>query len=53
MKRGYYIYITYNRVFGGDVEISAIVGHLVKSDIVPAIDAGATAIHVPARYEWV
>ena len=31
---------------------AAIVGNLIKSDIVPALEAGATAIQVPARYEW-
>jgi putative hydrolase of the HAD superfamily len=29
-----------------------MVGNSIKSDIVPALNAGATAIHVPARYEW-
>ena len=29
-----------------------MIGNSIKSDIVPALEAGATAIHVPARYEW-
>ena len=29
-----------------------MVDNSIKSDIAPALEAGATAIHVPARYEW-
>tara|TARA_B100000787_G_scaffold5350_1_gene4020 strand:+ start:84 stop:632 length:549 start_codon:yes stop_codon:yes gene_type:complete len=43
---------TYNRIFGADVHFAAMIGNSIKSDIVPALDAGATAVHVPARYEW-
>ena len=43
---------TYSTIFGTDVQISAMVGNSIKSDIVPALNAGATAIHIPARYEW-
>lgn len=42
----------YSTIFGADVQISAMVGNSIKSDIVPALNAGAAAIHVPARYEW-
>ena len=43
---------TYSRIFGADVRVAAMVGNSIKSDILPALDAGAAAIHVPARYEW-
>ena len=43
---------TYKRIFSDDVNAAAMVGNSIKSDIVPALEAGATAIHVPARYEW-
>ena len=43
---------TYNKIFGADVKVAAMVGNSIKSDILPALDAGATAIHVPARYDW-
>ena len=29
-----------------------MLGNSIKSDIIPALDAGAAAIHIPARYEW-
>ena len=34
------------------MEIAAVVSNLIKSDIMPAIDAGATVIHAPIRYVW-
>jgi putative hydrolase of the HAD superfamily len=43
---------TYSTIFGADVQISAMVGNSIKSDIVPVLNAGAAAIYVPARYEW-
>ena len=43
---------TYSKIFGTDVKTAAMVGNSIKSDIVPALDAGAAAIHIPARYEW-
>ena len=29
-----------------------MVGNSIKSDIVPGLEAGTTAIHVPTHYEW-
>ena len=44
---------TYRRIFSGQTEGSAMmVGNSVKSDIVPAIDAGYWGIHVPHDLEW-
>ena len=43
---------TYSRIFDADVRVAAMVGNSIKSDILPALDAGAAAIHVPAHYEW-
>ncbi len=46
---------TYIRAFmrhGNGPDRAAMVGNSMKSDIVPAIEAGAWGIHVPARYEW-
>ena len=31
---------------------TAMVGNSIKSDILPALAAGAAAIHIPGRYEW-
>lgn len=43
---------TYSRIFGAHVQVAAMIGNSIKSDILPALNAGATAIHVPAYYEW-
>lgn len=43
---------TYRRIFGTDVGQSAMVGNSMKSDIVPALDVGAAALHIPSKYEW-
>lgn len=46
---------TYIRAFmrhGDGPERAMMVGNSMKSDVVPAIDAGGWGIHVPARYEW-
>lgn len=46
---------TYIRAFmrhGDGPDRAMMVGNSMKSDIVPAIDAGAWGVHVPARYEW-
>jgi hypothetical protein len=32
---------TYSTIFGADVQISAMVGNSIKSDIVPVLNAGA------------
>lgn len=46
---------TYIRAFmrhGDGPERAMMVGNSMKSDVVPAIDAGGWGVHVPARYEW-
>lgn len=46
---------TYIRAFmrhGDGPERAMMVGNSMKSDVVPAIDAGGWGTHVPARYEW-
>lgn len=43
---------TYRGIFGSHVGNAAMVGNSMKSDIVPALGAGAAAIHIPAQYEW-
>jgi putative hydrolase of the HAD superfamily len=45
----------YRRVFSAlDVPISKVmmVGNSVRSDVLPALDAGAQAVHVPYRVTW-
>ena len=47
---------TYSRVFarhGDGPQKSMMVGNSVKSDIIPAIEAGSWAIHVPHDLTWV
>ncbi|MFK0690634.1 HAD family hydrolase [Mesorhizobium sp. IMUNJ 23033] len=47
---------TYTRIFGrhGDgPEKSMMVGNSLKSDVVPAIEAGSWGIHVPHELTWV
>lgn len=43
---------TYMSIFERYASQSVMIGNSMKSDIVPAIEAGASAIHIPARYEW-
>ncbi|GFE64863.1 HAD family hydrolase [Litoreibacter roseus] len=46
---------TYIRAFmrhGDGPDRAMMVGNSMKSDVVPAIDAGGWGVHVPARYEW-
>ncbi|MEM9434287.1 MAG: HAD family hydrolase [Pseudomonadota bacterium] len=46
---------TYIRAFmrhGHGPERAMMVGNSMKSDVVPAIEAGGWGTHVPARYEW-
>ena len=46
---------TYIRAFmrhGDGPERAVMVGNSMKSDVVPAIDAGGWGVHVPAKYEW-
>jgi len=45
----------YRRVFdqhGAGAETAVMVGNSVKSDILPAIEAGAFAVHVPHEQTW-
>ena len=43
---------TYQTIFGAQLSTTAMVGISIKSDILPALAAGAAAIHIPGRYEW-
>lgn len=46
---------TYIQAFmrhGDGPERAMMVGNSMKSDVVPAIDAGGWGVHVPAKYEW-
>ena len=43
---------TYQRIFGAQLAATAMVGNSIKSDILPALAAGAAPIHIPGRYEW-
>lgn len=46
---------TYIRAFmrhGDGPDRAIMVGNSMKSDVVPAIEAGGWGIHVPAKYEW-
>jgi putative hydrolase of the HAD superfamily len=43
---------TYQTIFGAQLSTTAMVGNSIKSDILPALAAGAAAIHIPGRYEW-
>lgn len=46
---------TYIRAFmrhGDGPERAVMVGNSMKSDVVPAIDAGGWGVHVPAKYDW-
>ena len=46
---------TYTEAFtrhGHGADRALMVGNSVKSDVIPAIEAGGWGVHVPARYEW-
>ncbi len=46
---------TYIRAFmrhGDGPDQAMMVGNSMKSDVVPAIDAGSWGVHVPSTYEW-
>ena len=46
---------TYRRVFaryGAVADRSVMVGNSLRSDIWPALEAGAWAVHIPHEYEW-
>jgi len=47
---------TYERVFarhGDGPDRSMMIGNSLKSDVLPALSAGAWAVHVPADFNWV
>lgn len=46
---------TYARIFGrhGSPQDSMMVGNSLKSDVVPAIEAGSWGVHVPHELTWV
>ena len=46
---------TYIRAFmrhGDGPDRAMMIGNSMKSDVVPAIEAGGWGVHVPARFEW-
>ncbi len=43
---------TYTRIFGAWVDSAMMIGNSVKSDVIPAIEAGAYGIQVPHGLEW-
>jgi len=43
---------TYRRIFADTAAQSVMVGNSMKSDVIPALNVGAAAVHVPAKYEW-
>lgn len=46
---------TYQRIFtshGGSPERSMMIGNSLKSDVLPALEAGAWAVHVPYHLTW-
>ena len=46
---------TYERIFrqqGSGPEAAMMVGNSLKSDVIPAINAGAFGVHVPHEYAW-
>ena len=44
---------TYRAILGDAAPDAVMIGNSMKSDIVPALEIGAGAIHVPAQFEWV
>jgi putative hydrolase of the HAD superfamily len=46
---------TYRRIFaryGARPEEAVMVGNSLRSDILPALEAGAWAVHIPHEFEW-
>ncbi len=43
---------TYARIFGAWADSAMMIGNSVKSDVIPAIKAGAYGVHVPHGLEW-
>lgn len=43
---------TYARIFGTGISGSVMVGNSLKSDVIPAMEAGAHAVHVPHVLTW-
>lgn len=42
----------YSRLFGGQAARAMMVGNSLKSDVRPALEAGAWAVHVPHELAW-
>lgn len=43
---------TYARIFGAEISHCMMVGNSLKSDVIPAMEAGAHAVHVPHTLTW-
>jgi putative hydrolase of the HAD superfamily len=46
---------TYRRIFaryGARPDEAVMVGNSLRSDILPALEAGAWAVHIPSEFEW-
>jgi putative hydrolase of the HAD superfamily len=43
---------TYRRVFAGDVVHSMMIGNSLKSDVLPALEAGSWGVYVPHALTW-
>ena len=43
---------TYARIFGAWADSAMMVGNSVRSDVIPAIEAGSWGVHVPHGLEW-
>lgn len=43
---------TYEQIFKGRASAAAMIGNSMRSDILPALSAGATGIFVPFEIEW-
>lgn len=44
---------TYKRIFGDRAAHAMMIGNSLKSDVIPAIDAGGWGVHIPHDLEWV
>ena len=42
----------YYDIFSDQIKNTVMIGNSMKSDILPALAAGAAAIHIPSEYEW-
>ncbi|MEL6913846.1 MAG: HAD family hydrolase [Pseudomonadota bacterium] len=43
---------TYQRCLGGEAPVTMMVGNSMRSDILPALEVGAFATHIPFEIEW-